>query len=64
MVADHESPDSSGQNQADTQSRSNDDILEVSHWQQDHIRKALRQADAGDLVFNDEVVAAFERWRS
>ena len=28
MVADHESPDSSGQNQADTQSRSNDDILD------------------------------------
>ena len=37
--------------------------LEVHQWQIEHIKEGLRQADAGEFATEDEVVAAFEKWR-
>ena len=40
------------------------DIVELNRWQSDHIRHALKQADAGEFVADDEVADALDRWRS
>jgi RHH-type rel operon transcriptional repressor/antitoxin RelB len=36
--------------------------LEVHRWQLDHLREAVRQADAGEFASDAEVAAAFDRW--
>ena len=38
--------------------------LDVHRWQAVHIREGLRQADAGEFASNEEVEAAFDRWKS
>jgi len=40
-----------------------DAYLEVHQWQLDHIKEGLRQADAGEFASDDEVAAAFSKWR-
>ena len=40
-----------------------DAYLEVHQWQIQHIRKGIRQADAGKFASKAEVAAAFKRWR-
>ena len=40
-----------------------DAYLEVHHWQIEHIRKGIRQADAGKFASKAEVAAAFDRRR-
>lgn len=40
-----------------------DAYLEVQRWQADHIAEGLRQADAGEFASDEEVAAAFARWR-
>ena len=37
--------------------------LEVNQWQIEHIKEGLRQADAGEFASDDEVAAAFAKWR-
>ncbi len=37
--------------------------LEVQHWQFEHIKEGLRQADAGEFARKSEVTAAFAKWR-
>ncbi|MDO8757517.1 MAG: CopG family transcriptional regulator [Elusimicrobiota bacterium] len=37
--------------------------LEVHQWQIAHIKKGIRQADAGKFAKDSEVSAAFSRWR-
>lgn len=37
--------------------------LEVHQWQLAHIKKGLRQADAGHFAKDSDVSAAFDRWR-
>jgi len=41
----------------------NDDYLQVQEWQVEHIQEGLRQADAGEFASDEEVAAAFARWR-
>jgi predicted transcriptional regulator len=38
--------------------------LEVHRWQLAHIREGVRQADAGEFASDEEVAAAFDRWKS
>ncbi|MBD1930341.1 MULTISPECIES: CopG family ribbon-helix-helix protein [Cyanophyceae] len=40
-----------------------DAYLEVHSWQLDHIKEGLRQADAGEFASDEEVAAAFAKWR-
>lgn len=40
-----------------------DSYLQVYQWQLDHIKEGLRQADAGEFASDEEVSAAFARWR-
>ncbi|MFB2897337.1 CopG family ribbon-helix-helix protein [Aerosakkonemataceae cyanobacterium BLCC-F50] len=40
-----------------------DSYLQVYQWQLDHIKEGLRQADAGEFASDEEVAAAFARWR-
>lgn len=40
-----------------------DAYLEVNQWQLEHIKEGLRQADAGEFASDDEVAAAFAKWR-
>ncbi len=40
-----------------------DAYLAVQRWQLVHIGNGLRQADAGEFASDDEVEAAFARWR-
>jgi predicted transcriptional regulator len=37
--------------------------LELHQWQVAHILNGIQQADAGEFASEDEVSAAFERWR-
>lgn len=37
--------------------------LEVHQWQVAHIKKGMRQADAGEFAKDSDVSAAFARWR-
>ena len=41
-----------------------DAYLEVHSWQLDHIKEGLRQADAGEFASDEEVAAAFAKWRN
>lgn len=49
---------------AGSRTQPGEDILEVNRWQSTHIRDSLKQAEAGEFAIDDEVAAAFERWRS
>lgn len=40
-----------------------DAYLSVHRWQIAHIEEGLRQAEAGEFASEDEVNAAFARWR-
>lgn len=40
-----------------------DAYLQVQQWQLEHIKEGLRQADAGEFASDEEVRAAFARWR-
>ncbi|MHB0704116.1 CopG family ribbon-helix-helix protein [Roseomonas mucosa] len=40
-----------------------DAYLTVHRWQIAHIEEGLRQADAGEFASDEEVNAAFARWR-
>ena len=40
-----------------------DAYLDVHHWQIEHIKKGLRQAEAGQFAAEKEVARAFARWR-
>ena len=40
-----------------------DAYLEIYQWQLDHIKEGLRQADAGEFATEEEMAAAFARWR-
>lgn len=40
-----------------------DAYLEVHRWQIEHIKKGLRQAEAGRFASEKEVARAFARWR-
>ena len=40
-----------------------DAYLETHRWQIEHIRKGVRQADAGKFATEKEVAIAFARWR-
>jgi len=40
-----------------------DAYLQVQQWQLEHIKEGLRQADAGEFASDEEVAAAFARWR-
>jgi predicted transcriptional regulator len=40
-----------------------DSYLQVYQWQLDHIKEGLRQADAGEFASDEEVAAAFAKWR-
>lgn len=40
-----------------------DDYLAVQRWHIAHIEEGLRQAEAGDFASDEEVEAAFARWR-
>ena len=37
--------------------------LELHAWQVERIREGVRQADAGEFATEEEVAAAFARWR-
>ena len=41
-----------------------DAYLAVHRWQLDHIQEGLRQAEAGEFASDDEVEAAFDRWKA
>ena len=40
-----------------------DAYLDVHRWQAEHIGEGLRQAEAGEFATDEEVAAAFARWR-
>ncbi len=40
-----------------------DAYLDVQRWQVSHIAEGLRQADAGEFASDEEIAAAFARWR-
>lgn len=40
-----------------------DAYLTVQHWQTAHVVEGLRQADAGEFATDEEVAAAYARWR-
>jgi predicted transcriptional regulator len=40
-----------------------DAYLDVHAWQIEHIKKGLRQAEAGEIASDKEVAKAFARWR-
>ncbi|MGI8770101.1 MAG: CopG family ribbon-helix-helix protein [Acidobacteriaceae bacterium] len=40
-----------------------DSYIEYSKWQQEQIRASIREADAGIYASDEEVAAAFARWR-
>ena len=40
-----------------------DAYIETHRWQSAHIEEGLRQADAGEFASDDEVAAAFAKWR-
>ncbi len=40
-----------------------DAYLEIYQWQLDHIKEGLRQADRGEFATEEEMAAAFARWR-
>ena len=40
-----------------------DAYLEIYQWQLEHIKEGLRQAAAGEFATEEEVAAAFARWR-
>ncbi len=40
-----------------------DAYLDVHRWQITHIEEGLRQAEAGEFATDEEVSAAFARWR-
>ncbi|WP_201445393.1 CopG family ribbon-helix-helix protein [Belnapia sp. F-4-1] len=40
-----------------------DAYLTVHHWQIAHVEAGLRQADAGEFASEEEVNAAYARWR-
>ncbi len=37
--------------------------IETHRWQIEHIKEGLRQADAGEFASDEEVTAAFAKWR-
>jgi predicted transcriptional regulator len=37
--------------------------LDAQSWQIAHINEGLRQANAGEFATDDEIAAAFDRWR-
>ncbi len=37
--------------------------IETHRWQIEHIKEGLRQADAGEFASDEEVAAAFAKWR-
>jgi predicted transcriptional regulator len=37
--------------------------LEIQNWQVEHIKSALTLADAGEFASDEEVQAAFARWK-
>lgn len=41
-----------------------DAYLDVHRWQVAHIHEGLRQADAGEFASDEEVAAAFDRWKA
>jgi predicted transcriptional regulator len=40
-----------------------DAYLAVHRWQTAHIQEGLRQAEAGEFAGDDEIAAAYARWR-
>jgi len=40
-----------------------DAYLDAHQWQIEHIKKGLRQAEAGQFATENEVAKAFARWR-
>lgn len=40
-----------------------DAYLGVHRWQIAHVEEGVRQAEAGDFATDEEVAAAFARWR-
>ena len=40
-----------------------DSYIAVQRWQVEHIAEGLRQAEAGEFANDEEVEAAFARWR-
>jgi RHH-type rel operon transcriptional repressor/antitoxin RelB len=40
-----------------------DSYIEYSKWQQEQIRASIKEADAGIYASDEEVAAAFARWR-
>jgi len=40
-----------------------DAYLDVHQWQIEHIKKGLRQAEAGQFAAEKEVARAFAKWR-
>ena len=38
--------------------------IDVHHWQTDHIKEGIRQANAGEFAKDSEVAAAFAKLRS
>jgi len=40
-----------------------DAYIETHRWQIEHIKEGLRQADAGEFATDEEVAAAFAKWR-
>ncbi len=40
-----------------------DAYIETHRWQIAHIEEGLRQADAGEFATDEEVAAAFTKWR-
>lgn len=40
-----------------------DAYIETQRWQIEHIEEGLRQANAGDFASDEEVAAAFAKWR-
>jgi predicted transcriptional regulator len=40
-----------------------DQAPEVQEWATEHILEGVRQADAGEFATDEEVEAAFSRWR-
>lgn len=41
-----------------------ENYLEVQKWQIDHIKAALKQADAGEFATDADVSKALKKWRS
>ena len=40
-----------------------ENYLDVRHWQIEHIKKGLRQAEQGHFAKDKDVKAAFAKWR-